>query len=192
MKIKILIIEDEHNIRISLKENLVSEGFDVDDVVDASSALEKIKDIFYDILLVDYNLPEMNGLDFIKEASQISPKSMPIIITGYSSVEIAVEAMRMGAHDYLIKPVSIAELVKVINTAVDERAKIKVGQEKFLTMSPSDPIFKNINDDLFLGVVNRNKSRNGEAVKYSNPISDKISFLFKNIFRKVKAYFWNI
>jgi DNA-binding NtrC family response regulator len=125
---KILIIEDEDAIRESLQAILATKGFDVASSATGKDALDKIKRDFYDILLVDYKLNDMDGLNLIKESLFISKDSVPIIITGYSSVETAVDAMRIGAHDYLIKPVDIDSLIETIKVILNERDELRRGQ----------------------------------------------------------------
>ncbi len=127
---KILIIEDEEIVRETLAENVKEKGFFVESAENASSAIEMIKRFHYDILLVDYRLPDMNGLALIKEALMISKDAVPIVVTGYSSVETAVDAMRMGAYDYLLKPVDIEALVVEINTILQERDIFRKGKER--------------------------------------------------------------
>jgi DNA-binding NtrC family response regulator len=128
--IKILIIEDEEIVRETLAENLKEKGFIVDGAESAVSALLMIKQSRYDILLVDYRLPDMNGLNLIKEASSISKDSISIVVTGYSSVETAVDSMRMGAYDYLLKPVDIDSLVSEIKAIIQERDIFRRGRDK--------------------------------------------------------------
>ncbi|MCL2389420.1 MAG: response regulator [Elusimicrobia bacterium] len=124
---KILIIEDEETVRESLFAVLTARGFGVATAETGREALEKIKKEFYDILLVDYKLTDMDGLSLIKEAAFISKDSVPIVVTGYSSVETAVDAMRIGAHDYLIKPVDIDNLIENIKMILNERDDYRRG-----------------------------------------------------------------
>ncbi|MCL1971382.1 MAG: response regulator [Endomicrobia bacterium] len=153
---KILIIEDEEIVRETLAENVKEKGFLVESAENAASALEMIKRFHYDILLVDYRLPDMNGLALIKEALTISPDSVPIVITGYSSVETAVDAMRMGAYDYLLKPVDIEALVTEITTILKERDIFRRGKERLhdsvinslLPINDMDPVVLASKDSL--------------------------------------------
>ncbi|MDR1941910.1 MAG: response regulator [Endomicrobium sp.] len=128
--IKILIIEDEEIVKETLAENLKEKGFIVDGAENAAIALSLIKQNRYDILLVDYRLPDMNGLSLIKEASLISKDSISIVVTGYSAVEKAVDSMRMGAYDYLLKPVDIDSLVSEIKEIMLERDLFMRGKDK--------------------------------------------------------------
>jgi two-component system response regulator HydG len=116
---------------LSLKAVLAEEGFTVADAPDGTKALELVSQQFFDIMLIDYRLPDMTGLDLIKQALVISKDSIPVIVTGCISIEIAVESMRCGTHDYLIKPVNIDELKKNLLNILDERAEIKEGKQKF-------------------------------------------------------------
>jgi DNA-binding NtrC family response regulator len=127
---KVLIIEDEEIVRETLAENVRDKGFFVESAENAALALEMIKRSHYDILLVDYRLPDMNGLALIKEALMVSKDSIPIVVTGYSSVETAVDAMRMGAYDYLLKPVDLEALVSEINVILQERDTFRRGRER--------------------------------------------------------------
>jgi DNA-binding NtrC family response regulator len=128
--ISILIIEDEEIVRETLAENLKDKGFDVDSAETAEQALAMIKSKLYNILLVDYRLPDMNGLELIKASSEISKNSIAIVVTGYSAVETAVDSMRMGAYDYLLKPVDIDSLVAEIKTIMQEQAALNDGKRK--------------------------------------------------------------
>ena len=131
--VKVLIIEDEEIVKETLAENLKDKGFFVDTAENATVALAMIRQFYYDILLVDYRLPDMNGLALIKEAAEISKDSVAIVITGYSSVETAVDAMRMGAYDYLLKPIDIDALVTEINIILKEREAYQKGKERLHT-----------------------------------------------------------
>lgn len=128
--VKILIIEDEEIVKETLAENLKDKGFFVDTAENATIALAMIRQFYYDILLVDYRLPDMNGLTLIKEAAAISKESVSIVVTGYSSVETAVDAMRMGAYDYLLKPIDIDALVTEINIILKEREAYHKGKDR--------------------------------------------------------------
>jgi len=129
-EIKILIIEDEEIVKETLAENLKEKGFAVDTAENAAVAISMISHNRYDILLVDYRLPDMDGLALIKEASALSKDSTAIVVTGYSAVETAVDSMRMGAYDYLLKPIDIDSLVAEIQTIMKERKELNAGKEK--------------------------------------------------------------
>lgn len=91
---KVLIIEDEPSERLSLKASLEAVGMQVEAVETGLEAESLVKDMFFDVLIVDYRLPDIDGLNLIKKLNLISSDLIPIVVTAYSSVEIAVEAMR--------------------------------------------------------------------------------------------------
>jgi len=182
--IKVLIIEDEEIVKETLAENLKEQGFSVETAEDAQSALTLIKQFYYDILLVDYRLPDMNGLALIKEAAAISKESVSIVVTGYSSVETAVDAMRMGAYDYLLKPLDIEALVSEIKIVLQERDSFKIGREK-LHASLIQELPK-INDEDLVVISSKDSlvptNREGIIMKIF-----KIPGLF---FKKIIEFYW--
>jgi DNA-binding NtrC family response regulator len=143
IKASILIIEDEEPFRNSMKAILEGEDYVVHSAENGLEALNLIKQMFFDIILVDFNLPDMNGLDLIKKALAMSRDTIPLIITGTSSIETAVESMRIGAHDYLIKPVDMDELKKHLFLVLMEREEFKKNKQRFQdifdTISDKEP-----------------------------------------------------
>ncbi len=129
-QVKILVIDDDTSLASAIKLVLDSENYHVDIVGNSTDALEMIGKEFYSILLCDYNLPDMNGIELIKQAFTISSKSVPILITGVSSMDLAFDGMRLGVHDYLVKPIDYDELKKVIRGILAERKEIEKGKKK--------------------------------------------------------------
>jgi len=181
-QIKILIIEDEEIVRETLAENLKEKGFEVDSVESSEQALAKVKEKPYNILLVDYRLPNMNGIDFIKEASSISKNSVAIVITGYSAVETAVDSMRMGAYDYLLKPVDIDALVIEIKTIMQEMAVLNEGKRKADVVSAGLTIPK---DDIKVLA-----SRDSLVPSGREGVAKKFFLLPVTFFRKIVEFYW--
>jgi DNA-binding NtrC family response regulator len=110
----ILIIDDEAVVRESLRDSL-KDTHDVTTAETGEEALELVKKQDFDILIVDIRLPGKSGLEVVKEVSDINPYIRSIIITAYPSVELSVTAMKQGAVDFLVKPVRVDELEKLIN-----------------------------------------------------------------------------
>ena len=129
-KPNILIIDDDPTLTSAIKLVLENEGYNLEAASDSSAALEKVGEKNFDILLVDYNLPDMNGLDLIKNAIDVSPRSVPVLITGVSSMDLAFDGMRLGVHDYLVKPIDYDELKKIIKSILDERKHFNKGKER--------------------------------------------------------------
>jgi len=110
----VLIVEDEPIMRESLRDWLKEEGYEVDTAEKGEEALEKIDQKEFGVVVLDLRLPGKDGLEVLKEATLQHPKLKGIIITAYPSVETAVEAMKIGAADYMAKPFSPDALEKAI------------------------------------------------------------------------------
>ncbi|MEW5843657.1 MAG: sigma-54 dependent transcriptional regulator [Bacteroidota bacterium] len=111
MSAKILIVDDEKPIRDSLKMVLDEEGFSTEVAADGEEALQKIQEINFDIVVTDIKMPKLDGMQLLESASKISPETFFIIMTAYASVKTAIDALRQGAFDYLIKPVEFDDLI---------------------------------------------------------------------------------
>lgn len=111
MTAKILIADDEKPIRDSLKMVLDEEGYFTDVAADGEEALQKIEAENFDIIITDIKMPKLDGMQVLESASKISPDSFFIIMTAYASVKTAIEALRHGAFDYLIKPVEFDDVI---------------------------------------------------------------------------------
>lgn len=110
---KILIVDDEEFIRLNLMQILYEENYDVILKESGSAALKTINEEEIDLVLLDLNLPDMSGLDVLKHLKSIQPEILTIIMTGFASVESAVEAIKLGAYDYIKKPFK-ADAIKLI------------------------------------------------------------------------------
>ncbi|HEV2297328.1 MAG TPA: sigma-54 dependent transcriptional regulator [Candidatus Acidoferrales bacterium] len=115
----ILIVEDEAKLRRLLELNLGEEGFTTHAAGDAESGLKLLASEKIDLVVTDFRLPGMNGLEFLQAAKRVNAAVPVVMMTAYGSVESAVEAMRMGASDYVLKPFSLAEMVLVIRKELD-------------------------------------------------------------------------
>ena len=119
MSARILIADDEKPIRDSLKMILDEEGYSTDTVGDGEEALQKIENENYDIVISDIKMPKIDGMQLIESASKISPETFFVIMTAYASVSTAIEALRQGAYDYLIKPVEFDDLLVRVKRLLD-------------------------------------------------------------------------
>ncbi|MCX7876770.1 MAG: sigma-54 dependent transcriptional regulator [Melioribacteraceae bacterium] len=111
MSAKILIVDDEKPIRDSLKMILEDEGYKTEIAADGEEALNKINEDNFDIVITDIKMPKLDGIQLLESASKTSPASFFIIMTAYASVKTAIDALRNGAYDYLIKPVEFDDLI---------------------------------------------------------------------------------
>jgi len=110
MPAEILVIDDEVAVNNNIRKILSKKGFNVDQAVTKSEAFEKIEENAYALVLLDLKIPEVNGLELLKAIRDQRPDTMVIIITGYASIETAVESSRLGAVDYIPKPFTPDEI----------------------------------------------------------------------------------
>ncbi len=111
----ILIVEDEEIIRTTLREFLQGEGYVVDQAASVTEALEKVQRYDFDVAICDVQLPDGDGVGFMKKLHQFNPQTFVLIITAYATVENVVEAFKAGAFDYLVKPVIFEDLKRKLN-----------------------------------------------------------------------------
>lgn len=127
MKGKILIVDDEKASRKSLKDILRLEGYNVSAAEGGQQAVEVLEEEDFDLMLLDLKMPGMSGLDVLEKTVEIAPRTKIIMLTAHGSLESAIEALRFGAHDYLLKPASpdeiLASVEKGINSGADEERK---------------------------------------------------------------------
>jgi DNA-binding NtrC family response regulator len=122
MSKRILIIEDEETLRESLKRILVKEGYEVAAVDSAEAALPLLAMQSFDVIVSDIILPGVSGMEFLKSCRQKNPDLIVIIMTAYATIESAVEAIRAGAYEYIVKPVQHENLKTIIKKALSARA----------------------------------------------------------------------
>jgi len=108
---RVLVVDDEEIIRDSLSFVLSKEGYEVDSASNGREALEKVLENPHDIIITDIEMPEMKGMELLEKVSQMSPQTFVIIITAYGSIETAIQALRKGAYDYILKPLEFDELL---------------------------------------------------------------------------------
>jgi two-component system response regulator AtoC len=114
----ILVVDDEQLIRWSLTSRLQDEGYRVLEADTAAQALKRFRD-GVDLLLLDYKLPDGDGLDVLRQIKSVDPEVLVILLTGHSSVELAVEAMKQGAYHYANKPFNLDEIVLLVEKALE-------------------------------------------------------------------------
>lgn len=111
---RILVVDDEENARIALSKILTREGYDVASACNGYEALNYLREKEVELIITDINMPEMNGMAFLRELNHSHPASNVIMITAYGEVESYIEAMSLGAFEYINKPVKFEELNKII------------------------------------------------------------------------------
>ena len=120
-KPSILIVEDDANIRETLETILQQKGYDTDTAKNGKEAMQKSETKFFNMALLDIKLPDMEGTKLLTTIHENLPKMMKIMITGYPSLENAVEALNQGADAYVIKPVQPKKLLALIEEKLAEQ-----------------------------------------------------------------------
>ena len=121
MAYKALIIDDDVSVRDLMKFQLDSEGFEVTTADCGKKGIKSVEENEFDIILTDLNLPDFDGIEMVRRCKEISPKTEIIMVTGYGSVEKAIEATKAGAFYYVEKPVEFEELLVLIEKAVERK-----------------------------------------------------------------------
>ncbi len=140
----ILVIDDEESMRDSCTQILLRYGFRVETAVDGQSGFEKAAALKPDLALIDLKMPGLSGFDVLDRIKEIDPDIISIVITGYATVESAVEAMKKGAYDFLPKPFTPEELRLIVRRAMERkelareaeslRREKKLLEENFITL----------------------------------------------------------
>lgn len=141
-KEKILIIDDEPDIGLFFSKILSREGYQVFISMDGEEGISKIKNEKIDLVFLDLKLPGMDGIEVLREIRRFDRNLLVIILTAYGTVRSAVEAMRLGAYDYLAKPVDIKKIIVIIKNALKTQAiaKTYAHHEKTEKVIEYDPI----------------------------------------------------
>ncbi len=122
---RVLLIDDEAGLRLTFACILGEVGYTVTPAANGPEALRALTMDDYDLAYLDIRLPEMDGLMVLKEIHRLYPELPVILITAHASLQSAVEAVRLGATDYLLKPVAPAALIARTQAVLDERAVLK-------------------------------------------------------------------
>jgi two-component system response regulator PilR (NtrC family) len=117
----ILVVEDQQSARESLAELLRGEGYEVHEAADGSSGIALVDQLDLDLVLTDLMMPGADGMAVLRHTREISPQTLVILMTAHASVETAVEAIRLGAQDYLLKPLIFQEVLRKIEHLMTHR-----------------------------------------------------------------------
>jgi two-component system, NtrC family, response regulator AtoC len=119
---RLLIVEDEDTLRESLKRVFLREGYDVEASESAEAALKTLEGGPFDLIISDIILPGMNGIELLRKCKERDSGGTVIIVTAYASLETAVESLRAGAYDYIVKPIIHEEIKRIVRNALRERS----------------------------------------------------------------------
>ncbi|MDH4163185.1 MAG: sigma-54 dependent transcriptional regulator [Nitrospirota bacterium] len=118
---RILIVDDEKSMRELLSILLKKEGYDVATADNGDSALQAVQQEIYDLVITDIRMPKIDGIELLKAVKELSPETVVIVITAFASTETAVDAMKLGAYDYITKPFKNEEIRLVVQKALEKR-----------------------------------------------------------------------
>ncbi len=121
MKGRILIVDDEKAARKSLNDILKLEGYRVTAVASGEEAVEALEKDEFDLMLLDLKMPGMDGLEVLIKATEIAPDTLVILLTAHGSLESSIEALRQGAHDYILKPAAPNDIVASVERGITQR-----------------------------------------------------------------------
>ena len=145
---KVLIADDDKNLRIVLMNELAEEGFDVEGAESGRRVLDLLGSEEFDVLLLDLTMPELTGMDVFRKMRSSGLTTEVVILTGNGTIDTAVEAMKLGAYDYVTKPFKLKELIAVLEKAYEKKGlsrenlmlktqiKRQSETQKFITQSP--------------------------------------------------------
>ena len=118
-KKRILVVDDDESLRWVTQAQLQQSGYEVAAATDGASALDQIRSLPPDLVITDLKMPRMSGLDLLTEIRAQYPEIIVIMVTAFGTVETAVEAMKAGAYDYIMKPVNMDELRLIVNRGLE-------------------------------------------------------------------------
>ena len=118
---RILVVDDEKVIREILADFLTMEGYVVHTVEDGAQALEELQQRSYNLVISDLKMPNMGGLELIEKITEESIPVLTVIMTGFGTVETAIEAMKKGAYDYILKPFKVEEVIHIVQRGLDRQ-----------------------------------------------------------------------
>ncbi len=116
---RILVVDDESLMREFISESLISKGYEVDAAENGAKALELMNSETYDLILTDFKMPKVTGMDVLRKAVEKMPGVKVVIMTAYGTIENAVEAMKIGAFDYITKPFGVEEILLLVKRALE-------------------------------------------------------------------------
>ena len=123
---KVLVVDDEESVVMTIKAILQLDGYNVATTMSGAEARAMVRETEYDLVLTDLRLEDGDGLDVLKAVRESYPETVTIMLTGYASLESAIQALRAGAYDYLVKPSEVEELRSTVSRGIERR---RLGQE---------------------------------------------------------------
>ncbi len=182
--LKILVIDDELGLREGCRRICEPEGYEVLTAENGRSGLDIAASNQIDCALIDLKLPDMDGLDVLKKIKENDPEIVPIIISGHGTIEVAVEAMKLGALDFVSKPFTPDELMDVVNKALREKIERQQGLEK--TQEHRERAVDDLNSMTIVDeIMARYDYRDSALIAILQDIQKQFNYLPQNLLRYV-------
>ena len=124
-KARILVVDDEQNARAALRTLLSEEGYEITEAQDGEEGLSKLQDIAPDVVLADVRMPRMDGLTLLRKSKELGSDATFLMMTAFASIEAAVEAMKAGAENYLVKPLDVRAVLVFLQKALEKRRLVQ-------------------------------------------------------------------
>jgi DNA-binding NtrC family response regulator len=121
MKIRILLVDDEKDFVETLAERLRTRGFHVTEAFNGEEALEKLKEYNFDVTILDVQMPGISGIEALEAIKKLKPLTEVLMLTGHGTIETAIDGMKLGAFDFLMKPCDMEVLMEKINKAYERK-----------------------------------------------------------------------
>ena len=134
---RILIVDDEDTLRMTMKARMEVAGFETQTAENGEEALAKMKENEFDVVLMDIKMPGMGGIEALRLFNELYPKTDVVMLTGFADFSTAIDCLKLGAKDYMVKPVDSTELIARLRSLVRSRASERALQEtrrNFLSM----------------------------------------------------------
>ncbi len=175
MDVRILIADDEESILDLLSRFMEKLGYQTDLARDVAGAFELMQENVYDVILTDKNMPDIDdcgegGMTLVKYAKEHMPSAEIIMITGYATIDTAVEAMRMGAFDYVMKPIPLNALKEKIERIIEYR--------KFISAGDTLQVYRMLHSQALALIENRDDLPDDQLEKMLRTLGGKIDSLF--------------
>ena len=123
MKIRILLVDDEKDFVETLAERLRTRGFHVTEAFNGEEALEKLREYNFDVTILDVQMPGMSGIEALEAIKKLKPLTEVLMLTGHGTIETAIDGMKLGAFDFLMKPCDMDVLMEKINRAYERKSE---------------------------------------------------------------------
>jgi DNA-binding response OmpR family regulator len=186
MNDKILVVDDEESLRLTMKLKLKAAGFDVDVAEDGEAAIEKLKGQKFDAVLLDINMPRMSGIEALGIIRQQFPQTETIMLTGFADFSTAIECLKNGARDYLVKPIDTTELItrlkSLLRSKSSEQALFEV-QRQYTSIFFNDMLnpLKEMKESLDKALKLKGKSDSSERDKNIQSARERCEKMAKEV-----------